>query len=203
MKARSRWMDRSIPVVVVVSCLVLAGCGSKLAKDPVFQDQQKLVERLEEDGKVIARQVEEHGYNIASIQGEFDKLKANPRVADNQLKALETRILALEEALSESNRALSTLQAAISSQETTLEQLASEQTAGSGESARQQDASTTSRPPGAVEGRGFYHLVLEGETAEQIAARFNLTTQELLQANQIPEGRDLVAGQNIYVPARN
>ena len=202
MKARSRWMDHSIPVAAVVTCLMLAGCGSKLAKDPVFQDQQKLVERLDEDGKVIARQVEEHGYSITSIQAEFDKLKANPRSGDNQLKALETRILALEEALSESNRALSTLQAAISSQETTLEQLASEQTAGSGESAQRQDASTTGRPPGAVEGRGFYHLVLEGETAEQIATRFNLTTRQLLQANQLPDGRPLVAGQNIYVPAR-
>ena len=203
MKARSRWMDRSIPVAAVVTCLMLAGCGGKLAKDPVFQDQQKLVERLDEDGKVIARQVEDNGYKITSIQAEFDKLKANPRAGNNQLKALETRILALEDALSESNRALSTLQAAISSQETTLEQLASEQNAGSAESAQQPDASTTGRPAGAAEGRGFYHLVLEGETAEQIATRFNLTTRQLLQANQLPDGRPLVAGQNIYVPARN
>lgn len=48
--------------------------------------------------------------------------------------------------------------------------------------------------------KGFYHLVLRGETVGDIARQHGLRSQAILMANRIPSGREPFAGQQIYIP---
>ena len=66
---------------------------------------------------------------------------------------------------------------------------------------RQTAAASSARKTEQTEVRGIYHLMSQGETLGQIARTYQVSEASLRVANGLPPGRNLPAGQQVYVPA--
>lgn len=61
---------------------------------------------------------------------------------------------------------------------------------------------TTAAKAKTVSSPGGYHQIVSGETADTIAAKYNISTADLLKANQVPPGATLRVGQQVFVPGK-
>lgn len=75
------------------------GCGSDLADQPLFKDQLKLVQRMDEDTKAIHRQVEDMGVTIAELQKQVREARISPAGDDPRITQLETKLSEVERTL--------------------------------------------------------------------------------------------------------
>ncbi|GEM_PF-6870771 len=197
---------------------LLAACGPEVAKNPAFVAHQRAVERLGEESKAVTRQIEDLTVSVSNLERQMNDPRSPIRGQDNRLKALEQRMLTLEGTIEESSRALHELRGQIDA-------LGRSRVAGrSGEgeasgpvgaSGRERAMLTRVTRSGEMPGeeaagltseqqptRGFYHAIREGETLEEIARQHNVPLEALRRANRIPEGRVVLAGQQIFVPGQ-
>lgn len=209
----------------------LVGCGERLDKNPLFKDQMRITERLEEDAKATTWQLEELTVEIKNVKQQVAALgRGGPQAIPAQLKLLEDRVAAIEAGLAESKIQIAVL-AGGGAQKRVVKRDA-EKNQSEGERAAEASAAEVPQMPKSQEvaaaelkpktqsararvsptpqtaaerpvPRGFYHHVRNGETFELIAERNRIPVDSLLAANRIPPGRNLLPGQQIYVPAVN
>ncbi|MCC6547199.1 LysM peptidoglycan-binding domain-containing protein [Candidatus Sumerlaeota bacterium] len=66
------------------------------------------------------------------------------------------------------------------------------------------DKTATSKPAvikTSSSAKGKYHEIAAGETADSIAAKYNISRDELMKMNGMPAGAKLAKGQRLFVPA--
>jgi LysM repeat protein len=217
----------SIPILAFAAA-VLAACGERLDKNPLFKEQVRLTERLEEDAKATTWQIDELTVEVKQLKEQLAAANRGGPALAMQLKPLQDRVAALEAALAETKTQLVAMQTAAPAKrvakrdsETPAVALESEAKPAEEVSPKHEEpenvaaAQTTTRKkaPRArvtpvvtaareerVAPKGFYHQVARGETFETIALRNKIPIESLLAANRIPPGRDLFAGQSLYIP---
>lgn len=231
MKTRTRAQSLllSTPLPLFLAALVLNGCGENIERNPTFRKQVKTIERLDEDSKVLGRQVEDVTISLTTLRREMRDLKKAPQLGGGALQAMDARFDALENQMKASNKAMSAIQAQLNDLKKRPTQFASNTKPKASRSssgkriAKASDLSERLEEPEAPSARtaraslsrsrrssriveepfiprGFYHLVLRGETVGDIARQHGLASQAILVANRIPNGREPFAGQQIYIP---
>lgn len=89
------------------AALLLAGCGERLDKNPLFKDQMRITERLEEDQKAMTWQVDELVVDMKNLKQQLNALRQGASsITPAHLQALEGRIAALEQALAQARTEL-------------------------------------------------------------------------------------------------
>lgn len=176
-------MDRDLQQVSIdVSNMVKSGGGGGAANPSVAALEQRIL-KLEGMMKTTSETVASFDARIKKIEDSVGS--ANTRVTSSQSAAPEAQA------------------AAPSSDRTTL--VISRRNESSGSTATKAPAASSSRSSSARETAGsvpagIYHKVDIGETLESVAAKYGVTVAAIQEANQLPAGRNLVAGQQIYVP---
>lgn len=204
---------------ILYTCLALPliasiGCGSDLADDPLFNDQQAAVQRIDDDLNVLRTQVEDLNRGMNDLMTEMENLKGEPLTGNVAGQRLEQRVEVLETAIRESNQALSEIRNEMSELENKLASAPSSPPRTESRQAESASASssrvtlkrtpTPSKPeptprPTPEPKQGFYHTVESGETVASLAERFNVSEESIRKANHIPEGRNPLPGQQIYI----
>lgn len=92
-----------------VACVSLWGCGQRLDKNPLFQDQLHITERLDEDSKAMSRQVDELALDIRTIKQQMTGVAKAPQLQAAQLRSYEDRIAQLEKTVADSTAQLAAL----------------------------------------------------------------------------------------------
>jgi len=67
---------------------------------------------------------------------------------------------------------------------------------------KQMTSTKPAAPAAAPASRGTYHVIEPGDTVQTIAAKNNITADQLLEANRLPAGVRLAKGQRLFVPAK-
>lgn len=205
------------------SCLALplfvsVGCGSDLADDPLFNDQQAAVQRMDDDLGVLRSQVEDLNRGMNDLLTEVENLKGEPLTGNVSGQRLEQRVEVLEAAIAEYNQALSKIRSEVSDMEDAVASaptrpsapsrpasVRSESTASSSVPSSSRVTLTRTPAPSKPEPtptprpQGFYHTVQTGETVAALAGRFGVSEASIRKANHIPEGRNPYPGQQIYI----
>lgn len=199
------------------SCLTLplalsVGCGSDLADDPLFNDQQAAVQRIDDDLGVLRSQVEDLNRGMNDLLTEVENLKGEPLTGNASGQRLEQRVEVLETAIGEYNQALSKIRSEFNDMEEAVASAPSRPVAAPSESATPPASSssrvTLTRTPAPSQAtpaptpkpaQGFYHTVQSGETVAALAERFGVSEASIRKANHIPEGRNPLPGQQIYI----
>ena len=212
-------MTRLLKSGAMLSALLLAavpmmtGCGEKLADNQVFLDQQKVLEHLDEDTKVLGRHIDDVEVSLASLRRDVRTIKNAPQAGERQFQVLENRLVTLENSLNEQLTKLARLETKMKEQaKAAMDVAANRSSRGStsradaaGKNPSIDVAKVTRSRAARVEltsaPRGFYHLIREGESAQEIAGRNRISVATLFSANRIPAGRRLFPGQRIYIPA--
>jgi LysM repeat protein len=198
-------MNPSVPaylhaLLAITAPLLLLGCGSSLADDPLFNDQQASVQRMDEELRTLRGQVEDLNRLMSDMVTELEGFKGSPLTGIETGQRLEQRVEVLETAIRQSNQTLSEIRSQMSERPT-------------GEAARTARLATTNGGERPVEARatprptpkptpqpvGFYYTVRSGETLASIASQHGVSAEKLRKSNHIPEGREPFPGQQIYV----
>lgn len=236
--ARAR---KFVPHLIALPLLAAVGCGgSELAEDPLFNDQQAAVQRVDEDLKQLRSQVEEMNRLVSNLLTEVENLKGEPLTGSVAGPRLDERVAVLETAMRESNQTLSEVRnemglRAVSSAPRTVTPAPSRSNdapdvapaasaPGSSAAESRADAVASSAPapapaatrvtlqltpappkpaatpkPAPKPAQGFYHVVRHGETLSTIAAQYGVSAESIRRENRIPEGRQPIPGQQIYI----
>lgn len=192
---------------------IALGCGADLTTDPLFADQQTKVEQLNEESRVIGMQIRDLNQRLSTLDGRVKNVRRAPEVGNERVRQLERRIQNLEKAVADTSRMVGELQTTLKKQQREGARFASTRT-----SPRQSGSATTaatlprtsnktvSRPAAPspaprTSPSGYYYVVKRGEGLISIAESRGLTESRLRTANNIPSGREPMAGQQIYIPA--
>lgn len=209
---------RFLYACLALPLFVSVGCGSDLADDPLFNDQQATVQRIDDDLGVLRSQVEELNRGMNDLLTEVENLKGEPLTGNVSGQRLEQRVEVLEAAIGEYNQALSKIRNEVSEMEDAVASAPSRPSAPSRSSSAESESASASasgssssrvtltrtpapsKPaPTATPAQGFYHTVQSGETVASLAERFNVSETSIRKANHIPEGRNPFPGQQIYI----
>lgn len=201
-------------------CLLFAAaCGSELADDPLFNDQQAAVLRVDDDLKAVRTQVEDLNRVVSNLVTEVETLKGSPLTGTEGSQRLDQRVEVLESAVRQSNQTLSEMRELLDMKAVAAPAVAvSGSAANGGSTTRPAPTATpatskvrtvtvprptqTSRPKPASTPKpaaGFYYTVRSGDTLSQIASRNGVSAERLRQENHIPTGREPYPGQQIYI----
>jgi LysM repeat protein len=193
------------------------GCGSDLADDPLFNDQQAAVQRVDDDVAQLRSQIEELNRGMNNLLTEVENLKGEPLTGNVSGQRLEQRVEVLEAAMHQSNQALSKIRNEVEESVAAAPVRSPASSASASEKTSQSEASpsapassrvTLTRTPAPSKpaatptpkpASGFYHTVESGETLASLAERFNVSPTEIRKANRIPEDGRLFVGQPIYI----
>jgi LysM repeat protein len=198
-------MNLSPPLYYRVLCALAApvlvlGCGSDLADDPLFNDQQASVQRMDEELRTLRGQVEELNRVMSDLVTELEGFKGAPLSGMETGQRIEQRVEVLETAIRQSNQTLSELRSRLderpAADTTRTARLAP---TNGGERPAQVRATPKPTPTPTPKPLGFYHTVRSGETLSSIAAQHGVSADALRKSNHIPEGREPFPGQQIYV----
>jgi LysM repeat protein len=147
---------------------------------------------------------------VADLSKRLDEIQASLKSTGESAAALDARIAKLEKGSSSSAKLVASVPA-----EKPAEAAAAEGGSGassktslvvrkSGEArsvgARIPAAASSATPVAQTHSIGVYHQVGVGETVDQIAKRYRTTAALIRQANRLPAGRPLIAGQPLFVP---
>ncbi len=201
---------------LMLALLGVVGCGSDLADDPLFNDQQAAVQRVDDDLDQLRSQIEELNRGMNSLLTEVENLKGEPLTGNVSGQRLEQRVEVLEAAMHQSNQALSKIRNEVEESvavapvrpptpmHRSADEAEEERSAAAPASSRVTLTRTPapSKPaptPAPKPASGFYHTVESGETLASLAQRFNVSPNEIRKANRIPEDGRLFVGQPIYI----
>lgn len=200
---------RTILPLLGISLLCLQGCGSDLADDPLFNDQQAAVQRIDEELKTLRSQVEDQNRAVSNLVVAVENLKGEPLTGAEPGQRLEQRVQVLEEAIRKSNQTLGEFREQIDPRSAASTASAARPAATSAPEAASSPAEpSTARvtlrrsptpSPTPKPAAGFYYTVRSGDTISAIAERYNVSAEKLRTGNHIPSGREPFPGQQIYI----
>lgn len=196
-----------------VALMLTLGCGVDLTTDPLFADQQTMVQQLDEESRVIGMQIKDLNQRVSTLDGRVKNVRRNPEAGNERVHQLERRIQNLEKAVADTSRMVGEMQTALKKQQREGARFAS-----ANPSPRTSEPSSATTAPPRVSGRvaprtsntstalrkspaGYYYVVKQGEDLINIAESRGLSETRLRTANNIPSGREPMAGQQIYIPA--
>lgn len=226
-----------LPCILSLPLLAFLGCGgSDLDEDPLFNDQQAAVQRVDEELKLLRSQVEEMNRAVSNLLTEVENLKGEPLTGSVTGQRLDERVAVLETAIRESNQTLSEVRndlgmrpasrtaraiTPVPSRSNDAPDVAPDAHASAGgEDEALETATSAAEPapaatrvtlqrtpappkptatPKPVPASGFYHIVRHGETLSTIAAQYGVSQDSIRRENRIPEGRQPIPGQQIYI----
>ncbi len=201
---------------LMLPLLGVVGCGSDLADDPLFNDQQAAVQRVDDDLDQLRSQIEELNRGMNSLLTEVENLKGEPLTGNVSGQRLEQRVEVLEAAMHQSNQALSKIRNEVEESvavapvrpPTPMHRSADEAEEERSTTVPASSRVTLTRTPAPSKpaptpvpkpASGFYHTVESGETLASLAQRYNVSPNEIRKANRIPEDGRLFVGQPIYI----
>ncbi len=219
MKFASRHSGLAVSLILTAPLAFLAGCGSSIEDNPMFKDQQKIVARLDDDTKTIARQVEDMSLAISSLKQEIKESKNGPKADAQTVQNFDQRLKALEHGLNETTTLLSSIEGKIKNSSGSAGQMVASASSGPKKDLGHEDTapvtsadkSKRSAQPRTVpdeasapsKSRGSYYTVQAGDSADKIASSHKISVNDLLAANGIPQGGRILTGQRLYVPVAN
>lgn len=194
----------------VAATLALAGCGEAVEDSALFREQQKIVARLDDDTKVLARHLDEISMTLETISQEVREVKMSPQNASNGVQDLDLRLKTIEAQMADLHDTvrgkvmnLAKLELEMTNKDSGGEAVASADKADSGRTVQGRVTKSSGAAPAPAKpakSAGTYYKVKDGDTAEQVAALHKISVNDLLTANHIPSGGRLLPGQSIYVP---
>lgn len=192
----------------VAATLALVGCGEAVEDSALFREQQKIVARLDDDTKVLARHLDEISMTLETISQEVREVKMSPQNASNGVQDLDLRLKTIEAQMADLHDTvrgkvmnLAKLELQMSKEDVGAGAVASADKAEAGRTVQGRvTKSSGAAPAPAAKPAGSYYKVKDGDTAEQVAALHKISVNDLLTANHIPSGGRLLPGQSIYVP---
>lgn len=216
----------SLFVAILAGTGLLAGCSQSLESNPTFQEHVARVEKMEESLNDTRNRLVLLDNEFQTVSKDVNTLVANGQSAaasPQALQALGERVANMERTLRGVNETLVVLnqkgaaghapaRAVAATAASSDADVAADNAPGADNKAaspvRKTQASVRKRASGTVavaqherpRGTGRYHLVRSGETLEKIADQYRTSPRRILDANKIPAGRPIVAGQQIYVP---
>lgn len=207
-----------VPAVVAAGFLI--GCGAQpVEESAVFKDQEKVVRRVDEDVKALSRQIEDITLSMAALKQDMREVRNAPQEVQFDTSGLTQRIDAIEAAVKELPTRMTSLEKSMNTRiseakdiaKATATRVVESASAAAPEAASSAPKGTivrTSSPaapapaPASAARKGFYYSVQPGDTAEKIAGEHKISVARLLESNRIPSGGMLIAGRQIYVPAK-
>ncbi len=198
---------------IAATGVVLTGCGSSVEDNQLFKDQQKIVARLDDDYKAMGRQVEDFGMTMETIKQDIREIKANPQAAninlkdfDQRIKTLETTVAGIQDSVKDRIMNLAKNEIKENSTKEEGEVKGADKPAEAKPASRtvQGKISKSSEKPATATltaSKGSYYVVKSGDTVEKVAAARGISAKALLDANHLPAGAKLFAGQRVFVPA--
>lgn len=201
--------------MLIAATLTLTACQQDLESSQAFQDQVASVEAVTEDLKATIRQVSMLDTDLQQLRRQAESA-GQEGVDSEALAAIEQRLLRLEDVLRKTGQSVASFDKRLSDLEQKQTQIAGqigkvEQLARQAESPKTRVvASAETQPRTAAQPTtterakpaGTYHLVREGETLAGLAQRYGAGASEIRKANRLPAGRELIPGQQVYIPLR-
>ncbi len=184
------YMYSIVSIALVVS---LSGCQTT-----GWEQQQRQDERLASEISELRVSMQRMEHRLSDLIGEQDDLGAD-------LLSLRD---ALREQSSRSDSSFSALSSRLDEQEARQRALRQELTEDL--SRRMEEvirtqvraASASQRPRGSRAEVGYEHEVQSGETLSEIARAYGVTSQDIMQANDLRNPDVLRVGQTLFIPAR-
>lgn len=187
-------MKRKLFLVVIsmVACGILfVSCSQSPEQNPVIQEKFQKIADLSEEVDQLKAKMKDIQNDIDTIHQDLTTLKQMPKAAEisgAEMEGLKTQITQVTGEISTLQNELSKLKS-------------------SGTSVRKTDTTTakTAAPvKEEVSARqpGQYYTVQQGDTLKKIAEKFSTTPEAVRKANSIPEGKEPLSGQKIFVPAK-
>ncbi|MCL5269514.1 MAG: LysM peptidoglycan-binding domain-containing protein [bacterium] len=225
-------MKRLACLCLAALALASFGCGQSVDQNPKFQEKMALIDRVSEDLNATNGRLTQMDFELQTVSKDVQKIKQSPGGGGDAAAALEARVVALENSLKTANGMIVALEkrlsesgkrpvtTASSAARPAAPAVAAPAKTSAGEpaakpatekksrnvrvvahsSSRSESARTAVRETSAP--RGGYYQVQPGETAESIATKHSIKPDALMAANRLPKDALLLAGQQIYVPAR-
>lgn len=207
-------------VPAVIAAVLFVGCSAQpIEENAVFKDQEKVVRRVDEDVKALSRQIEDITLSMAALKQDMREVRNSPQEVQFDTSGLNQRIDAIEAAVKELPTRMTALEKSMSTRISEAKEIAKAaaparvaDTASAPSAApaagtitrtsNPAPATTASAAPAPAARKGFYYSVQPGDTAEKIAGEHKISVARLLESNRIPSGGTLIAGRQIYVPAK-
>lgn len=207
-------MSRMIPTLVFMALalctLLTTACQPNLENNTQFQDKVAVINRLNDDLKNTGQRVDRNSAFLKQIADDIKKLNAEGRGGSSDaLAALDQRIQRLENSLKTSNETIVALETRLkevtenSSRQASASKPAHQETSEksvSAKPARSEATKTASKEPAQPRVTGKYHMVKAGETLESLAKEYKIAEGVLMEANRLPKGSKLIAGQPVFIP---
>lgn len=176
-----------LPAAAFVA-VFLAGCGQKIEKNPVFRDQMRLVDRLDEDTKVLTRQIDEMSLNLKTLRQQVAAVQKNPQAATGQIRQFSQRLASLEKAVATSNQGLSILKAKAEEQDAMIATLTADQRTAVDQFASLQAESRRPSPQPASSSKQLTSASLPADVTTKLRGRITRSSQSASRRREAPLG---------------
>jgi LysM repeat protein len=196
-----------------------SACQTKIEEQDAFKNQADRIDRVEKDMDAIRRQLSVIDRDLQQVSLDVSQLATGSAGVNPQtVGALEQRAQKMDGTLKTIGETVATfdariqkLERAITGNSTRIASLTETPPREQPETAKtalmvsRKNGTKAAAEPAGVEEKssaacGVYHQVCLGETIEQIARTYKVPATTIQAANQLPRGRTLIAGQQIYVP---
>jgi LysM repeat protein len=210
-------------LAVAVGCLASA-CQTRVEEQDAFKDLVDRVERSEKDVDAMRRQLSVVDRDLQQVSLDVSNVvKSGAGMNPQAVSALNQRLQQVESSLKTASEAVNAFDDRIKN----IEKAGSGRVAAGHKSAEKETAAATdadtrktrlvvrqkneapagAKPVQAAAAKpaapaGVYHMIELGETIEQIARSYKVPVERLQAANRLPAGRQLIAGQPLFVPRR-
>ena len=207
----SRMISTLVCTALALCTLLLAtACQPNLENNAQFQDKMAVITRLNDDMKNTGQRVDRNSAFLKQIADDIKKLNAESRGGSSDaVAALEQRVQRLENSLKTSNETIVALETRLKETTENVSRRASAAKEPQRDApaktvaikpARAEAAKTASKEPAQPRVTGQYHMVKAGETLESVAKEYKVAEGALMEANRLPKGSKLIAGQPVFIP---
>jgi LysM repeat protein len=196
----------------LLSATLICGCEPSLENHPLFREHADRFSETQADVNAMRHQMMQMEGDLTKIRLEMGKIAkmqpAGPDAATGQridglessLKATMAKLETIDKKLDEFEKARKTAVVNIAAK--SGPPVESKAVTAKTESPTRAIVKPKIRmePIEPLRPKGIYYQVKAQETLEDVARRHNVPVSRLREANRIPVGREILPGQNIYVP---
>jgi LysM repeat protein len=188
----------SLLAFAIVGIVVALGCGQNPERNPVIQKKFKEIADLTERVQSLEDRFKTFNTDIETILDDITTIKQEMAKSSDAgtIKQITDRLDRLEA----QTKGASARRAEAKEPKVSAEGTEGKAAAAGEETAAKKVTPRRSREAEYVVPKGSYHDVKAGETLESIAKQNGLTTAKLAEANHLPTGAVLNAGQKIFIP---